>query len=53
MDPLFTAVAEATEEAILNAMVAARDMTGIEGNTVKRLPKKEVQAFLKAHALSR
>lgn len=53
MDPLFTAVAEATAEAILNAMVAARDMTGIQGNTVKSLPKKEVQAFLKAHALQK
>jgi L-aminopeptidase/D-esterase-like protein len=51
MDPLFTAVAEATEEAILNALVAARDMTGIQGNTVRGLPKPEVQDFLKEHAL--
>ncbi len=51
MDPLFTAVADATEEAILNAMVAARDMTGIQGNAVRALPKKEVQEFLREHRL--
>ena len=51
LDPFFTAVAEATEEAILNALVAGRDMTGIQGNRVRGLPKQEVQDFLKAHAL--
>ena len=51
MDPLFTAVAEATEEAILNALVAGRDMTGIQGNSVRGLPKTEVQKFLKLHGL--
>jgi D-aminopeptidase len=51
MDGLFTAVAEATEEAILNALVAGRDMTGIQGNVVRGLPKKEVQTFLKSHSL--
>lgn len=51
MDPLFTAVADATEEAIVNALVAGRDMTGIEGNSVRALPKKEVQEFLKEHRL--
>lgn len=51
MDPLFSAAADATEEAILNALVAARDMTGIQGNSVRALPKKEVQAFLKEHNL--
>jgi D-aminopeptidase len=35
---LFEAVVEATEEAILNAMVAADTMTGISGNTVYALP---------------
>ncbi len=51
MDPLFTAVADATEEAILNALVAGRDMSGIQGNSVKGLPKKEVQDFLREHGL--
>lgn len=53
MNPLFTAVGEATEEAILNALVAGRDMTGIQGNTVRGLPKREVQDFLREHALLR
>ena len=53
MNPLFTAVGEATEEAILNALVAGRDMTGIQGNSVRGLPKREVQDFLREHALLR
>jgi L-aminopeptidase/D-esterase-like protein len=51
IDGLFTAVAEATEEAIMNALVAARDMTGFQGNSARALPKKEVQTFLKKHSL--
>jgi len=51
MNRFFTAVGEATEEAILNALVAGRDMTGIQGNSVRRLPKKEVQEFLREHVL--
>ena len=35
MDPLFYAVIEATEEAIVNALVAGRTMTGRDGNTVQ------------------
>lgn len=49
LNPFFTAVADATEEAILNAMVAARDMTGFRGNTARALPKQEVQEMLKRH----
>jgi D-aminopeptidase len=51
MDLFFTAVGEATEEAILNALVAGRDMTGIQGNSVRGLPKKLVQDFLSEHAM--
>ena len=51
MDGLFTAVGEATEESIMNALVAARDMTGFQGNSVRALPKNEVQIFLKKHSL--
>jgi D-aminopeptidase len=35
--PLFYAVIEATEEAILNALLAAETMTGRDGNTAHRL----------------
>jgi D-aminopeptidase len=38
MNPLFEAVVEATEEAILNALLAAETMTGRKGNTAYRLP---------------
>jgi L-aminopeptidase/D-esterase-like protein len=35
---MFQATVEATEEAIVNALVAAETMTGIDGNTVHALP---------------
>lgn len=39
IDPLFEATVNATEEAIINAMVSAKTMTGINGNTAYALPK--------------
>ena len=36
IDPLLDATVDATEEAIINAMVAARTMIGINGNTIPR-----------------
>lgn len=42
---LFEGVAYATEEAIINAMVAAETMTGHSGRTVQRLPHDEVRAL--------
>ncbi|MFH1518815.1 MAG: P1 family peptidase [Pseudomonadota bacterium] len=38
MDPFFEAVAQATEEAILNSMIANEAMTGRDGNIVPALP---------------
>lgn len=38
IDPLFHAVVEATEEAILNALCAAETMVGFRGHTAHRLP---------------
>jgi len=49
MTPLFLATAEATEEAIVNALVAAKTMTGINGNTVYALPHDRLVEILKAH----
>lgn len=46
IDPLFEATAQATEEAIVNAMVAARDMDGTEGRYAKALPHAELRALL-------
>ena len=49
MSPLFAAVAEATEEAILNALLAAKTMTGINGNTVYSLPVERLQKILEKY----
>ncbi|MFN7134736.1 MAG: P1 family peptidase, partial [Myxococcales bacterium] len=46
MDPLYEAVIEATEEAILNSMCMARDLDGVNGNFSPALPIGEVKAWL-------
>jgi D-aminopeptidase len=48
LDPLYQAVVDATEEAILNALVAAETMTGINGNTLYALPLQQVREILAA-----
>ena len=50
MSPLFQATVEATEEAIINALVAGKTMTGIDGHTVIGLPHEELQEVLKKYA---
>jgi D-aminopeptidase len=47
--PLFNATVEATEEAIVNAMVGAKTMTGIDGHTAIGLPHDELQKALKEY----
>lgn len=42
MTPLFMAVIEATEEAIINSLFAAETMEGRDGNSVEALPKEKV-----------
>jgi L-aminopeptidase/D-esterase-like protein len=49
ISPLFTATVEATEEAIVNAMVGAETMTGIDGHTVLALPHDKLQQVLKKY----
>jgi L-aminopeptidase/D-esterase-like protein len=46
MDPLFDATVQATEEAIVNALCAARGMTGPGGIVVPALPRADVQRLL-------
>jgi L-aminopeptidase/D-esterase-like protein len=48
-DPVFEATVQATEEAILNALVAAQTMTGIHGNTVYALPHDRLREALKKY----
>jgi D-aminopeptidase len=42
--PLFQAAAEATEEAIWNAMVGAQTMTGYQGHTAHAIPHDKLKA---------
>lgn len=49
MNPLFEAAVQATEEAIVNALVAGRTTTGVDGNTVYGLPLDRVQDILRQH----
>ncbi|MGA7108039.1 MAG: P1 family peptidase [Terracidiphilus sp.] len=49
ISPLFTATVEATEEAIVNAMVGAKTMTGIDGHTAIGLPHDQLQQVLKKY----
>ena len=48
MNGLFEAVADATEEAILNALCAAETMTGFRGRTAHALPLDRVSELLDA-----
>ena len=49
LDPIFLATVEATEEAIINAMVAAETMTGIDNHTVIALPHEQLREVLKKY----
>ena len=49
LTPLFVGTVEATEEAIINAMVAAETMTGADGNTVYALPHDRLREVLRGY----
>jgi len=44
---LFSATVEATDEAIINALVAAETMTGVEGHRVEAIPHERVRELMK------
>ena len=46
LDPFFAAVVEATEEAVLNSLLAAPTVTGRDGNTSRGLPAATVRRLL-------
>jgi D-aminopeptidase len=48
LDPLFAAVVEATEEAVLNSLLAAPTVTGRDGHSSRGLPAGQVRELLKA-----
>lgn len=49
LSPLFMAAIEATEEAIINSLLAAKTTAGKEGRKAEALPKKELLRLLKKY----
>jgi D-aminopeptidase len=49
LNPLFQATVESTEEAVINAMVAAETMTGYDGHTVYALPHDKLREVMKKY----
>ncbi len=49
IEPVFAATVQATEEAIINALIAAETMTGIENHRVRALPHDQLQAVLRKY----
>ncbi len=49
LDPVFKATVEATEEAIINALIAAEDMEGINGNKWFALPHNRLKEVMKKY----
>lgn len=48
LDPFFLATIQATEEAIINALITAKTMTGVNGNTVNALPHDRLVKILQS-----
>jgi L-aminopeptidase/D-esterase-like protein len=53
MDRFFDAVVQATEEAVVNALVAGRDMEGMSGRRSPGFPKDKVIALLREQGVIR
>ena len=49
LDPVFNAVVESVDEAVINALVAATDMTGRDGNFVAAIDHAELQEVMKRY----
>jgi D-aminopeptidase len=49
IDPIFLATVQATEEAVINAMIAAETMTGINNRTVIALPHDRLREVLEKY----
>ena len=50
-DPLFAAVVQAVEEAVLNVLVANTDMVGWDGHRVPALPHDRVRELMASHRI--
>jgi D-aminopeptidase len=51
MDAMFTAVVQATEESVINAIVAAKTMVGADYWTIPALPHHQLQEVLRKHGM--
>jgi L-aminopeptidase/D-esterase-like protein len=51
MNPLFSSVVQATEESVVNAIIAAKTMVGADGWVVPALPHDQLQSVLAAHGM--
>jgi len=49
INPIFAATVQATEEAIINAMIAAETMSGVNGNTVYAVPHERLKQVMKKY----
>jgi L-aminopeptidase/D-esterase-like protein len=49
MSPLFAATIQATEEAVINALVAAETMSGRDGHTADAIPHDQLREVLRRH----
>jgi L-aminopeptidase/D-esterase-like protein len=49
LNPVFEAAVQATEEAIVNAMIGAETMTGVDGHTVSALPHDRLREVLRKY----
>ena len=49
INPVFLATVQATEEAVINALVAAETMTGVNNHTVMALPHDRLQEVLQKY----
>jgi D-aminopeptidase len=48
LDPFYEAVVQATEKAVINALVAGREMTGRDGHRSPALPRDQVAGLFRA-----
>lgn len=49
IDPFFEAIVEATEEAVVNALVAGRDLVGVNGRKIYGLPHDRLREALRKY----
>jgi D-aminopeptidase len=49
INPIFAATVQATEEAIINAMIGAETMTGVSGNTVYAIPHDRLKEVMRKY----